>query len=71
MIGEMNIDGVFVPSLMVWAAVALALSFPVRWLLTWVGAYRLVWHRGLFDIAMVVALWAAVAAVAAQVTFPN
>ena len=44
------------------AAVALVVSLPLRWLLERTGAYRLVWHRGLFDIALVVLLWAGVAA---------
>jgi hypothetical protein len=70
MIGEVDIDGVFAPALMLWGAVALAVSFPVRWALSRVGAYRLVWHRGLFDIAIVILLWAIVAATAAHFTFP-
>jgi hypothetical protein len=56
---------------MLWAAVALALSIPVRRLLSWIGFYRMVWHRGLFDIALVVLLWSGVAAVATTLTFPT
>jgi hypothetical protein len=70
MIGEFDVGGVFVPTLLLWAVVALALSVPLRRLLAWLGAYRLVWHRGLFDIALVVLLWGAVAAAAATLTFP-
>ncbi len=71
MIGEVDIGGVFAPTLMLWAAVALALSIPVRRLLSWIGFYRMVWHRGLFDIALVVLLWSGVAAVATTLTFPT
>jgi len=71
MIGELNIGGVFAPSLLVWAAVALAISIPLRRVLDRVGAYRFVWHRGLFDIALVLVLWGGVSAVAASVTFPK
>jgi len=71
MIGEFNIGGVFAPTLMLWAAVALALSLPLRRLLSWVGFYRFVWHRGLFDIALVILLWSGVAALAATFTFPT
>ena len=64
MIGEANIYGVYVPVLLVWAVVALVISLPVRWVLSRLGAYRLVWHRGLFDSCLVVILWAGVAATA-------
>jgi hypothetical protein len=65
MSGEFNIDGVFVPGLLIWALLALALSLPLRWGLTRAGVYRFVWHKGLFDTALVVLLWAAVSAWAA------
>jgi hypothetical protein len=71
MIGEFDIGGVFAPSLLIWAVVALAISLPLRRFLTWIGAYRLVWHRGLFDIALVLLLWSAVAAAANALTFPK
>jgi hypothetical protein len=62
---EINVGGgVFIPGLMLWSLVALALSIPVRWLLTETGLYRLVWHRGLFDICIFVILWGGMAAVA-------
>jgi hypothetical protein len=66
MSGEFDIDGVFVPGLLIWAIVAVAISLPLRWLLAHLGAYRLIWHRGLFDIALVVLLWAGVCAWAAS-----
>lgn len=71
MIGEVDIGGVFTPVLLIWAVVALAVSLPVRWLLARAGAYRLIWHRGLFDIALVVLLWAGITAFATAFTFPN
>jgi len=70
MIGEFDIGGVFAPTLLLWAGVALALSLPLRRLLDRAGAYRFVWHRGLFDIALVLILWGTVAAIAAHLTFP-
>jgi len=54
MIGEIDIGGVFAPVLLIWAVIALVISLPLRRLLELVGFYRLVWHRGLFDIALVV-----------------
>lgn len=71
MIGEFDLGGVFVPMLMLWAVIALALSLPIRVLLDRIGAYRFVWHRGLFDIALVLALWGAVSATAAHFIFPS
>jgi len=70
MIGEFDLGGVFAPSLLLWAALALALSLPVRRLLDRSGLYRFVWHRGLFDIALVLTLWGAIAGLAAALTFP-
>ena len=52
MIGEFDIYGVFVPALLVWALIALALTAVLRRCLAVIGFYRLVWHRGLFDVAM-------------------
>jgi hypothetical protein len=70
MIGEFNLGGVFIPTLMLWAVIALAISLPLRALLDRAGVYRFVWHRGLFDIALVLALWGVVSATAAHFTFP-
>ncbi len=61
MIGEFNIAGVFVPALLIWALVAIAIGILVRRLLALTGFYRLVWHKGLFDIALFFILWALVA----------
>ena len=71
MIGELNIGGVFAPSLLVWGVAALAISIPLRRVLDRVGVYRFVWHRGLFDIALVLVLWGGVSAAAAALTFPK
>ena len=71
MIGEFDIGGVFAPALLIWGAIALILSIPLRRMLAWIGLYRFVWHRGLFDIALVVLLWSGVAALATTLTFPS
>ena len=54
MIGEFDIYGVFVPALLVWALVALSLTGVLRKVLSWVGFYRLVWHRPLVDLSLLV-----------------
>jgi hypothetical protein len=56
MSAEVDIGGVFVPGLLVAAALAFLISVPVRRLLAWTGFYRLVWHRALFDLALFVVL---------------
>jgi len=58
MIGEFNIDGVFIPYLLALAVVAFVLSVAARRILRAVHFYRFVWHAGLFDVALfVVLLW--------------
>lgn len=56
MIGEFNIYGIYLPWLLVLAVLALGLSWILRRLLASVGAYRLVWHPALFDLALYVVL---------------
>jgi hypothetical protein len=48
----------------VWWLVALVLTAVLRRGLAWAGFYRLVWHRPLVDLSLLVILFAAVAAVA-------
>ena len=69
MTGELNIDGVFLSSVLVSAVLALAASFVVRRVLSWAGAYRFVWHPALFDTALFVILWAAIVAVPSPLKF--
>jgi hypothetical protein len=59
--GELNFFGVFVAPLLIWVVVALALSWVLRRTLAWIDFYRLVWHRPLFDFAMLVILTGVVA----------
>jgi hypothetical protein len=54
MTGEFDIYGVFVPALLVWALVALSLTSVLRMVLARVGFYRLVWHRPLVDLSLLV-----------------
>jgi hypothetical protein len=70
MTGEIDIYGVFVPPLLVWVGVALPLTAALRRLLRWLGFYRLVWHRPLFDLALLVIVLGAVVAVSAREVVP-
>ena len=59
---ELDLAGIYVPHLLVAAALAFLVSVPLRRLLAWTGFYRLVWHRALFDLALFVVLLGAVTA---------
>ena len=58
MIGEFQIDGVFIPWLLLLAIAALAPTLLLRVILRRLHLYRWIWHAGLFDTALfVVMLW--------------
>jgi hypothetical protein len=54
MIGEIDILGVFVPSVLVLMLIAYLINIGVRMVLTRIGFYRLVWHRSIFDLGIYV-----------------
>ncbi|MCY1392318.1 Protein AaeX [compost metagenome] len=60
MIGEMDISGIFLPTLLVMMAATYLLFLVVHGLLTRVHFYRLVWHRALFNVALYAVLLGAV-----------
>ena len=65
MVGELDIGGVFLPSLLIAAVIAFFLMSLIRWSLRRLHFYRFVWHAGLFDIALfVVLLWVTAVATA-------
>ena len=63
MTGEIDVYGVFVPTLLLWVGAAFPLTAGLRRLLRWFGVYRLVWHQPLFDLALLVIVLGAVVAV--------
>ncbi|MET0240863.1 MAG: DUF1656 domain-containing protein [Sphingobium sp.] len=56
MTGEVSFDGVFVPTLLVLAFFAAALSFGLTRLLAAFGLYRFVAYRALVDLSLFVLL---------------
>ncbi|MBW9115179.1 DUF1656 domain-containing protein [Rhizobium cauense] len=58
---DIDIYGVFIPTLGAIALVAYLLNAILRRVLASVGFYRLVWHRPLFDTAMYFCLLGAIA----------
>jgi hypothetical protein len=63
MIGEIDVYGVFVPILLMWGLIALALTAVLRRILAYIGFYRLVWHRPLVDLSLLIIVLAVVTAV--------
>jgi len=58
MIGEIPIDGVLIPTLLVLGVEAFLVLTVLRAILRRLHFYRVVWHAGLFDTALyVVILW--------------
>lgn len=62
--GEIDLYGVFVPSLLLSVGAALPLTAGLRRVLRWFGFYRFVWHRPLFDFALLVMVLGAVVVLA-------
>lgn len=54
MSGEIDIYGVFIPTLLVLMVVAFAATGLLRFVLARIGFYKLVWHRSLFNLAVYV-----------------
>jgi hypothetical protein len=62
MIAEIPVGGVYVPMAALTGGVAFVLHIAMHGLARRVGLYRLVWHPGLFDLAVFLILWGAVSA---------
>ncbi|MGX0893521.1 hypothetical protein AB7M22_005529 [Pseudomonas sp. ADAK2 TE3594] len=60
MIGDLDISGVFLPTLLVLMGITYVLYLLVHGLLTHLHFYRLVWHRALFNVALYAVLLGAV-----------
>jgi len=60
MIGDLDISGVFVPTLLVLMGITYVLYLGVHALLNHAHFYRLVWHRALFNVGLYALLLGAV-----------
>ncbi|WP_263140106.1 DUF1656 domain-containing protein [Pseudomonas alcaligenes] len=60
MIGDLDISGVFLPTLLVMMGLTYLLYLVVHALLTRIHFYRLVWHRALFNVGLYALLLGAV-----------
>ncbi|WP_445180223.1 DUF1656 domain-containing protein [Pseudomonas sp. McL0111] len=52
MIGDLDISGIFLPTLLVLMGITYVLFLLVHGALTRLHFYRLVWHRALFNVAL-------------------
>ena len=71
MIGEIDLYGVFVSPLLIWVAIALPLTAILRRVLARIGLYRFVWHRPLFDLALLVMMVGAVNSLSSLLPTPS
>lgn len=60
MIGELDVSGIFLPTLLVLMVVTYLLFLGVHSVLNRLHFYRLVWHRALFNVALYTVLLGAV-----------
>jgi hypothetical protein len=65
-IGEVDVYGVFVSPLLIWVVATLPIVALLRRLLARAGFYRLVWHRPLFDLALLIVVLGGVVAVTSR-----
>ncbi|MGY4491663.1 DUF1656 domain-containing protein [Pseudomonas putida] len=52
MIGEIDVSGIFLPTLLVMMAITYVLFLLVHGVLNRLHFYRLVWHRALFNVGL-------------------
>ena len=66
MISEVDVYGMLVTPMLLWVGAALLVAALVRHALGRLGAYRFVWHRPLFDLALLVIVLGGVVALQAR-----
>ena len=66
MMGELDIYGVFLPTLGLLMVATYVIGVPIRRGLRAAGLYRFVWHPPLFDLALYVILLGGVVALATR-----
>ncbi|MDM8358009.1 DUF1656 domain-containing protein [Pandoraea communis] len=64
MSGEIDIYGVFVPTLLALMILAFVLTGALRFVLVRIGFYKLVWHRSLFNLAVYIIALGGIVAIA-------
>lgn len=67
---ELDLNGVFIPGLLAWAALAYAARALIIWIIDLTGAWRFIWHRPLFEFSLFIILWGAISALMFNIAFP-
>ena len=62
MIHEVDVYGVLVPPMLLWTSVAIVLTAVLSRLIGGLGLYRFIWHKPLFDLALLVIVTGALVA---------
>ena len=64
MIEELHIFGVYMPAALVWAVLAVMLTFLLRGLLLRLPLHRILWHPALLELTLFLLIWLGLAALA-------
>jgi protein AaeX len=56
MLSEVDVGGIYVAPIVVYAAAAIPLFLILRWVLGHLGVLRTIWHPALFELAVYVTL---------------
>ncbi|MDH7640494.1 DUF1656 domain-containing protein [Sphingomonas oryzagri] len=64
MIEELHVFGVYMPAALVWAVVAVMLTFLLRGLLLRLPLHRILWHPALLELALFLLIWLGLATLA-------
>jgi hypothetical protein len=64
MIEELHVFGVYMPAALVWAVMAVMLTFLLRGLLLRLPLHRILWHPALLELALFLLIWLGLATLA-------
>lgn len=67
MIGQVDILGVYIPSMLPLMVIAYVINVGIRSMLARVDFYRLVWHRSIFDLGLYALVLSLVSLVSHQI----
>ncbi|WP_454884327.1 DUF1656 domain-containing protein [Sphingomonas oryzagri] len=67
MIEELHIFGIYMPSALAWAVLAVTITFLLRGLLLRLPLHRVLWHPALLEFALFLLIWWGLACLADSV----
>jgi Protein of unknown function (DUF1656) len=69
MIGEINIGGVFIPSIVIWSIIAFVILYLIRRILAYYQCYQWIWQQALFNTALFIILLGGITFLVTALTF--